>query len=101
MIGFFKNMGKESCFYFLGAIARKIRSNVKHMEAILKSNMGPSDVHSANMFPDIENIGIDNCNVVLGAKEPDIWAKNGDFGGHISMQCVGHQGDRICGVYYL
>ena len=49
--------------YFPSKVQQEVRYKVmsKHMAAILKSNMAAPDVNSdiANMFLDIENIGID------------------------------------------
>ena len=60
---------KEPLFSFQSAIRNETQSNVKHMAAILKSNMAALGVNSdiAKMFLDIENIGIDTWISVLGA----------------------------------
>ena len=52
---------KESLFSFQSATGSEIQSIVKHMVAILKSNMVAPEVNSdiAKMFIDIENMGID------------------------------------------
>ena len=55
----------------------------------------------AQMFLDIENIGIDTLMLVLGAIEQEIWAKLCSFPRHIGNQYGGHQGSLIFGVIFL
>ena len=54
-------MYSETLFSFQSGTVSEIRSNVKHMAAILKSNMAAPDVNYdiAKMFLYVENIGMD------------------------------------------
>ena len=58
-----------SLFSFQNAIGSDVQYKVKHMVAILKSNMAAPYENSdiAKMFLNIENIGIDTIMLVLGA----------------------------------
>ena len=94
---------KESLFSFQSAIGNEVQSNVKHMAAILKSNMAAP----GRKFWDCQNVPRHRKHRYRHYNVGPRCNRTGDMGKimviwrHIGNQYGGHQGSQIFGVYFF